>query len=89
MRLAAAILLLSASAALAEGGPRPEQVSALANAIAGVGCVVDTQNKAAVLKAAGLTEDQGAVVIDVLASQGHIGPVGDQRLQLTGMGGCK
>ncbi|MFC2967223.1 hypothetical protein [Acidimangrovimonas pyrenivorans] len=89
IRCAALVLMLTAGTAVAEGGPTPAQVKALADAIASAGCVVNEDNQAQVLKAAGMTEDQGAAVIDRLAWEGRIKPVGVKQLRLVGGEVCK
>jgi len=82
----AALLLLLATPAFAEGGPKPAQVDAMAAAIARAGCVVSAGNQGTVLKDAGLTEAEGAAVLDVLVRDGKASPAGADAVRLEG---CK
>lgn len=75
----ALVAVLAAAPALAEGGPKPEEVSAFLAAVKAGGCTLDAGNQAAVLKAAGLTEDEAALVVQRLEDEGKLlsrpGPV--------------
>lgn len=72
-------LVLAATPVLAEGGPKPEEVSAFLAAVKAEGCKLGPANQAAVLKAAGLTEDEAALVVQRLEDEGKLlsqpGPV--------------
>lgn len=85
MRLAASLLVL-ATPAFAEGGPPQAQLDAMAAAMARAGCVVTARNQGAVLKDAGLTEAEGAAVLDVLVRNGKAAPAGANAVRLEG---CK
>lgn len=87
MKLAFVLICLAAAGpALAEGGPKPAEVDAMAKAITAAGCVVDQANQAQVLKAAGLTAAEGAAVIDVLVRDGRAKADGADAYRLEG---CK
>lgn len=91
MRAALALTCLAATAAatgpaLAEGGPKPAAVDAMAKAMTAAGCLVDQANQAKVLKSAGLTEAEGAAVIDVLVREGRARAEGTGAYRLEG---CK
>lgn len=65
-------LALAATPVLAEGGPKPQEVSAFLDAVKAAGCRVDATNQAAVLKAAGLAEDEAALVVQRLEDEGKL-----------------
>ena len=67
--LAAAALTLAAGAAQAQA--TPEQVQALVKAIAEAGCVVNADNNAAILSAAGLQGQDAQVVVNALLGLGQ------------------
>ncbi|WP_102223084.1 hypothetical protein [Acidimangrovimonas sediminis] len=68
---ATAAVVVAAAPALAEGGPRPAEVSAMARAMKEAGCKVDAANQASVLKSAGLDTARAAAVLDVLVREGR------------------
>lgn len=64
----AAALAAAGMPLLAQSG---EQKSAMVSAIAAAGCRVTASNNAAVLSAAGLSEDQAAAVVQSLLDSGE------------------
>ena len=85
------IRTLALAAALAAAGlpvlaQSAEQKSAMVSAIAAAGCRVTASNNAAVLSAAGLTEDQAAAVVQNLLDSGEAAVEGGDLVLKTG--GC-
>lgn len=76
----------AAAPAFAEGGPTQAQVKALSAAMAGAGCKIDAANQGAVLKAAGLSADEGAMTLDLMVRQHKAARTGDSAYRLEG---CK
>ncbi|GHE01422.1 hypothetical protein U879_14830 [Defluviimonas sp. 20V17] len=77
MKPGAALLLLALGAgpALAEGGPSPAQMRALAAAMTQAGCVLDAANQDAVLKSAGLTAAEAGMTLDALVRAHRVAQV--------------
>ncbi len=82
--------LALAAALVAAGLPvlaqSAEQKSAMVAAIAAAGCRVNASNNAAVLSAAGLSEDQAAAVVQSLLDTGEAAVEGGDLVLKTG--GC-
>jgi hypothetical protein len=63
--------LLWAAAAAAQGTPPAAHVAALIAAIEAAGCEVNEANNRDILRAAGLSEDEGAAVVMLLTEDGR------------------
>lgn len=87
--LLAAGVALAAGQTLAEGGPQQAEIDVLVAAIAAAGCIVNEANRAAVLKASGLTADVAVGIVQRLSEQGlAVEAEGSHALRLK-TGGCK
>lgn len=65
-------LTLAALPALAEGGPRPEEVAAFVAAVKAAGCVVSPDNAQNIIKASGLSPEEAAAASQRLKDQGKL-----------------
>jgi hypothetical protein len=77
-----AIACLAAFPAVAEGGPTDAQIAAFLKAAADAGCAVNSTNKDAILKAAGLSEEEGTAVVIRLMDTGKAADAGDDVIQV-------
>ena len=70
--LLAAGLILAALSALAEGGPRPEEIAAFMAAVTAAGCVVSPDNAQNIIAASGLGPEKAAAASQRLKEQGKL-----------------
>lgn len=78
-----ATILFAATAATAQTGINTQKVRLVA-AIEAAGCIVNERNHAAILVEAGLTPDQGSIIVSQMMSVGEAEPFGDDLRLKTG-----